>query len=137
MEYILHVSDGETYAVQKKCNAIYETGIPNITTPIVKGIFLKVLLEHQGYYERIRALLKADSIQFKILRSIVKYTVVIEPTGKEFMMAHSLTNSSSILKSLKSLEKYQVISKTVTEEAHVGYYINDALFRAWLNTLPV
>jgi hypothetical protein len=135
LNYILHISDGETYAIQKLCNAVFETGMQEITLPIAKEIFVNVLLEQQGYYERIRTLIKADSIQFKVLRAIARNKVVTEPTGKEFMTAHGLSNSSSVLKSIKSLDGYHLISKVIVDDT-LGYYVNDALFKAWLNTLP-
>ncbi len=53
------------------------------------------------------------------------------------MSSNSFTNSSSVLKALKSLESYSLISKVIVENKGRGYYINDALFRAWLSTLPV
>lgn len=135
--YVLHVTGNETYAVQKICNAIFESNIPNVTLPVVKEIFKKVLIEQQSYFERIRTLLKADSVQFKLLRAVAKQDIVLEPTGKKFMSSNSFTNSSSILKALKSLESYSLVSKVIVENKGLGYYINDALFRAWLSTLPV
>jgi hypothetical protein len=46
------------------------------------------------------------------------------------MAANGFTNSSSVLKSFKSLLSNNLISKVVVEKG-LGYYIKDALFRAW------
>jgi uncharacterized protein len=137
VNYLLHVASDETYVIQKLCNAIFESGLAHVTLPIAKEIFIKVLLEHQRYFERIRTLLGASSVQFKLLRAISKQDMVFEPTGKTFMQAYGFSNSSSVLKSFKSLEGYNLISKVIVEGKGFGYYVNDALFRAWLNTLPV
>jgi uncharacterized protein len=136
IDFILHVSDLETFAVQKICNAAFDSGSPILTLSVIKEVFKKVLLEQQPYYDRIRALLKSDSHQFKLLRALAKQSVVIEPSGKEFMLNNEFTNSSSIVKSLKSLEGYSLINKALVD-GKIGYCVNDAFFRAWLNTLPV
>ena len=136
LDFIMFVSDGETFAVQKICNAIYSSGIPTITLPIAKEIFARVLDEQQPYYERIRALLGADSVQFALLRAISRSGEVSEITGAEFMTANQFSNSSSIFKAIRSLEGYQLVSKKVTPEGKMAYFINDALFKSWLNTLP-
>ena len=136
MEFILFVSDGETFAVQKICNAIYSTGIPIITLPIAKETFARVLNEQQTYYERIRALLRADSVQFALLRAVARSGEVAEITGAEFMKANQFSNSSSIFKAVRSLEGYQLVSKKMTSTGKMVYFISDALFKSWLNTLP-
>ncbi len=136
LNYILHVSDGETFAVQKLCNSIFASGIPHVTLPIAKEQLVRVLNEQQPYYERVRALLKGDSVQFALLRGIAREGEADEITGKDFMMAHGFTNSSSVFKAARSLESYQLISKKVLKNGRMGYFINDALFSAWLNTLP-
>lgn len=136
LDFILFVSDGETFAVQKICNAIYSSGIATITLPIAKEIFARVLDEQQTYYERIRALLGANSVQFALLRAISRSGEVSEITGAEFMKAHQFSNSSSIFKAIRSLEGYQLVSKKVNAEGKMAYFINDALFKSWLNTLP-
>ncbi len=136
LEFVLFVSDGETFAVQKICNAIYSSGIPTITLPLAKEIFARVLHEQQSYYERIRALLGADSVQFGLLRAVARSGEVSEITGAEFMRANLFSNSSSIFKAIRSLEGYQLVSKKVTPDGKMIYFINDALFKSWLNTLP-
>ncbi|HEY0743122.1 MAG TPA: AAA family ATPase [Chryseosolibacter sp.] len=136
VEYILQVSERETYAVQKICNSAFASGVAFITLPIVKDIFVKVLLEQQGYYENVRTLLRPSSVQFQLLRAMATERILEEPTGKDFMSRNSFTNSSSILKALKALETTGLISRVVVPGKGHGYYINDALFKSWLNTLP-
>ncbi len=135
--YVLHVGGSETYAVQKLCNAIYETGLLTITLPLAKEVLIKILQEEQNHFERVRTLLSPRSIQFRLLRAIAKQDWVFSPSGKEFMLANGFTNSSSLLKALKSLETYNLVNREVVAGRGMGYYVNDALFRAWLNILPV
>lgn len=136
VEYILQVSERETYAVQKICNSAFASGVAFITLPIVKEIFVKVLLEQQGYYENVRTLLRPTSVQFQLLRAMASERILEEPTGKDFMSKNNFTNSSSILKALKALEATGLISRVVVPGKGYGYYINDALFKSWLNILP-
>ncbi len=136
LDYVLHVADGETFAVQKLCNSIFASGIPFVTLPIAKEQLVKVLNEQQPYYERIRALLKGDSVQFHLLRALARAGEVSEITGKDFMGEHGFTNSSSIFKAIRALEGYHLVSRKILSDGKLGYFINDALFKAWLNTLP-
>lgn len=135
LDFIMHVSNGETFAVQKLCNALYEKGYPEITLPLCRQVLIDVLQGQQSYYERVRALLGSDSVQFQVLRAIARSGIVTEPTGKNFMSGIAITNPSSVRKSIIALEGYHLVSKTVSGDK-IGYYVNDALFSAWLNTLP-
>lgn len=137
VHYILHVGGGETYAIQKICNTVFQSGTSSITLAVTMDIFKKVVNENQSYYERIRTLLGSGSVQYKLLRAISGKKMVIEPSGKEFMQANGFSNSSSVLKALKALEGYNLVSKEIIPDRGFGYYINDALFKAWLNLLPV
>jgi uncharacterized protein len=136
IEYILSVSERETFAVQKICNAVFASGVSFVSLPIVKEILVKVLQEQQPYYENIRTLLRSSSVQFQLLRAMAGERVLTEPTGKDFMSKNNFTNSSSILKALKAVESTGLISRTSVPGKGVGYYINDALFKCWLNLLP-
>jgi predicted transcriptional regulator len=62
--------------------------------------------------------------------------ILMEPTGKDFMGKNGFTNSSSVLKAVKSLESTGLISRTNVSGKGVGYYINDALFKSGLSLLP-
>lgn len=136
LQFILHVSNGETHAVQKICNIVYESGIATITLPIVHELFRKILFEQQLDYDNYRRLLKPDSVQFRALRAIARYEAVFEPNGTGFMQANGFTNSSSVLKALKSLESYGLISRDIIGDKGLGYFVDDAFFKAWLNMLP-
>lgn len=136
IEYILNVSERETFAVQKICNTVFASGVSFVSLPIVKEIFVKVLMEQQPYYENIRTLLRSSSVQFQLLRAMAGERILSEPTGKDFMSKNSFTNSSSILKALKALEGTGLISRIAVPGKGLGYYINDALFKCWLNSLP-
>lgn len=137
LDFILHIADGETYAVQKLCNAIFAMGYPKVTLPLAKEVFRQVLHELQHYGERIRALLQPDSVQFSVLKAVARTGPVDEITGKEFLELHNFHNPSSVLKAVKSLEGYQLVSRKINPDGKLAYYVNDALLKAWLNTLPV
>jgi uncharacterized protein len=135
LDFIMHIANGETFAVQKLCNALYEKGYPEITLPLARHVLIDVLQGQQSYYERIRGLLRADSVQFQVLMAIARAGRVTEPTGKDFMSSITITNASSVRKAIIALEGYHLISKTIVEDK-IGYFVNDAMFSAWLNTLP-
>jgi AAA+ ATPase superfamily predicted ATPase len=136
LDYILFLGGGETYAVQKICNALFERGYEVITVPLVQETLRQVLAEQQSHYERVRALLGGDSVQFTVLRILAREGGTEEPTGKHFLSRLRMTNASSVRKSILSLEKYGLISRSVAASGKLAYMVNDALFAAWLTTLP-
>ena len=136
LEFIITVTGGETYAVQRLCNALYEMSYPHVTVPLVQQTLLRVLDQQQANYDRVRALLNPKSNLFKVLRAIAKLGVVTETYGKEILGASQLHNASSVNKAIRSLHTHGVISQVVTKEGSLGYTVDDALFRLWLVGLP-
>ena len=136
LEFVMTVTGRETYAVQRLCNAVYEMAYPHITVPLIQQTLLRVLDQQQPNYERVRALLNPNSNLFKVLRAIAKLGVVTETYGKDILGASRLHNASSVNKAVKSLYSHGVISQIITQEGALGYCVDDALFRLWLNNLP-
>lgn len=136
VEYVLTVTEGETLAVQRLCNALFETGIPHVTAPIARETLVRVVDQQQVNYERLRAVIDSQSNAFKALRAIARLGVVVELLGKEMLKESGIYNASSLSKAVKSLYKYGVISQIVTGSGQLGYCVDDVLFRLWLMDLP-
>ena len=137
LEFIITVTEGETYAVQRLCNAIYEISFPHITLPLAQQTLVRVLDQQQPNYERVRALLNPKSNLFKVLRAIAKLGIVTETYGKDILRVSQIHNASSVNKAIKSLYSHGVISQIITKEGTFGYCVDDALFRLWLVDLSV
>lgn len=136
LDYLLKVTDGETFAVQRLCNAAYEMAYPQVTMPLMRDTLVRVLDQQQQSYEQIRALLGPQSNLFAVLKAIAKLGVVSETYGNDIIQASRIFNASSVNKAIQSLYKYGVVSQIITSTGERGYVVDDALFRAWLTGLP-
>lgn len=137
LDYIYHACNQETSAIQIFCNQLFESGIPHITEPIAKTLFIDLINARKSPFEVMRSMLKPDSVQFQLLRAISRYDLAESITGTAFMKDNGFTNSSSILKAIKALEKAGLVAKRVGESGYFGYFVDNALMKAWLNTLPI
>lgn len=136
LQFILIATEGETFAVQRLCNALFEMGFTQITIPLVQQTLIRVLEQQQSNYERVRGLLGPQSNLFKVLKAVAKIGVVTETYGKEIIEVSKIHNASSINKAVKSLYGYGMINKTITPEGDLGYIVDDVLLKLWLNRLP-
>ena len=136
LDYILSATEGETLAVQLLCNAIFESGSPEITLPIAQQSLQAVIAMSKADYEKVRAVLKPDSVMFAALRAIARYGPVEQINSREFVEASGILNTSSILKSVQSLLKYSLISRRVDAAGRLVYEVDDTIFKLWLNALP-
>jgi len=136
IDYVLAVTEGETLAVQRLCNALFESGLPHVTAPLAQETLVRVLDQQQVNYERLRAIIDPHSNAFKALRAIARLGTVEELTGKEMIKESGIFNASSISKAVKSLYRYGVISQVIAPSGKLGYRVDDALFRIWLKDLP-
>lgn len=134
--YLLNVTDGETFAIQRLCNAAYEMAYPQVTMPLMQDTLRRVLDQQQQSYEQIRALLGPQSNLFAVLRAMARLGVVSATYGNEIIQASGIFNASSVNKAIQSLHRYGVVSQIVTAKGERGYVVDDALFRAWLTSLP-
>jgi hypothetical protein len=136
LDYILRLTEGETFAVQRLCNALYEMAYPQITLPLAQDTLIRVLDQQQQGYEQIRALIGPNSNLFKVLKAMARLGVTSETYGKEILKASGIHNASSVNKAIQSLRRYGVVSQVIFANGEKGYVVDDALFRAWLTGLP-
>jgi hypothetical protein len=134
--YLLSLTEGETFAVQRLCNALYEMAYPLITLPLAQDTLIRVLDQQQQGYEQIRALIGPSSNLFKVLKAMAKLGVTSETYGREILHASGIHNASSVNKAIQSLRRYGVVSQIIAANGDKGYVVDDALFRAWLTGLP-
>jgi len=136
LSYLLKVTAGETFAIQRLCNAVFEMAYPHVTLPLIQDTLVRVLDQQQQGYEQIRALLGPQSNLFNVLKAMARLGVVSETYGNDIIQASGIYNASSVNKAIQSLHKYGVISQIITEKGERGYVVDDALFRVWLTGLP-
>jgi len=69
--------------------------------------------------------------QWQLLKAIALEGKVFKPTGKEFLGQNGLLNSASVLRSLQSLMKYELIFRDFDPEGRSFYSIYDMFFQKW------
>ncbi len=74
-------------------------------------------------------------IQWRILKAIAKEEKVQNINSKDFMSKHGFYNASSINTTVKSLEKDQLIYKSIVG-GKKQYEIQDVFLAKWLSKLP-
>jgi hypothetical protein len=73
----------------------------------------------------------------QLLKAIAQEGKVFKPTGKKFLGKHGFLNSASVLRSLQSLIKFELIFRDFDSEGTPFYCIYDVLFQKWcLMTQP-
>lgn len=127
-EKILRWTYGHTFFVQYVCNRIYAQNIRKITDEAVNMVLFEILKEREPVYYNFRNLLTEQ--QFMLLKAIAKEGRVRQPTSREFIVKHSLNNSSTVQTSLLAL-----INKELVYAEQEKYALNDVFLSRWLERL--
>jgi uncharacterized protein len=129
---IMDWTDGHTYYVQLLCNRLFLSGVNEITEAIWKEEAHRLLSEQEPVFFNYRGML--TSPQWQLLKAIALEGELFEPTGNVFIVRHSLGSPSTVLRSLQSLLRMELIYLDYTTEGKQYYKINDLLFRRWVES---
>lgn len=127
---VIDWADGHTYYVQLICNRIYLTGIKKINEVIWKEEAARLLEELEPVFFNYRNMLTTP--QWRVLKAAALERELFEPTGIDFVMKYSLGNPSTVLRSLESLIKMELIYYDFDKNGKKFYSINDLLFCRWI-----
>ena len=133
IDQVLEWTDIHTYYVQLLCNRIYLSYAPELTEKIWKEEAFRLLLEQQPVFFNYRGMLTIP--QWQLLKSIALEGILFEPTGNDFIAKHSLGSPSTVLRSLQSLLRMELIYFDYTAEGKKFFKIHDLLFRRWAETM--
>lgn len=128
-EEILAWGDRYTYYIQLVCNRVFAATSKQVTSDIWKQQVYELLKEQEIVFFGYRNILTRN--QWQLLKAIAKEGKVFKPTGKEFLGKYGLFNSASVLRSLRSLIKYELIFMDYDSEGTPFYGIYDVLFQQW------
>lgn len=118
-----------TYYVQLICNRVFAAGQKKITDTLWKEEAYKLLKEQENIFFNYRSML--TSPQWQLMKAIAHEGVVMAPTSKDFIGRYKLGSPSTVLRSLKSLLKNELVYSDFTADGTVYYTIYDILFRRW------
>jgi hypothetical protein len=128
-EDILRWCDIHTYYVQQLCNRVFAATFKQVTPELWKEQASELLKEQEIIFLGYRNLLTTH--QWNLLKSIANEGKVYQPTGMEFSGKHALYNSATILRSLKSLLRYELVYKNFDSKGLQYYSVYDVFFQRW------
>ena len=130
---MLDWTDGHTYYVQLLCNRVYLNGARKITEPVWMDEAYRILKENEQVFFSYRNMLTIP--QWELLKAIALEGEVREHTSKDFIFRHKLGSPATVLRSLHSLTKMELIYHDFDPQGKRFYKINDLLFRRWMEHL--
>jgi AAA+ ATPase superfamily predicted ATPase len=127
---ILEWTDCHTYYVQLLCNRIFLSSDKIVSTENWKEEASKILKEQEFVFFGYREMLTKP--QWDLLKSIASEGKVYQPTSSEFISNYGLGNPATVLRSLNSLLKMELIYKESGQDGKSYYGIYDVLFGRWV-----
>lgn len=118
--------DGQTWYVQKILNTLYQQAEALIDTPLVKASVNLAILEQEPTFQFIVYNLTPN--QAMVAKAIADEGVVAAPYSNEFLQKHHLPAASSVKRTIKTLEKQQLLY-SIPEK---GLIVYDRFFAIWL-----
>jgi hypothetical protein len=128
---MLKWTDLHTYYVQLLCNRVFLSTGKQVTTEGWKEEAARILKEQEFVFFGYREMLTKP--QWKLLKAIALSDRVYHPTSSEFMARHFLGSSATVLRSLQSLLRKELIYKENDEDGNLYYGVYDVLFKRWIS----
>ncbi len=132
IDRLLEWTDGHTYYVQLLCSRIFLTGADEITEAVWKDEAYRLLVEQEPVFYNYRGMLTFP--QWSLLKAISAEGELLEPTGNDFIVRHSLGSPSTVLRSLQALMRMELVYFDYNSEGKKYYKMNDLLFRRWVES---
>ena len=127
---MLNWADFHTYYVQLLCNRVFLSSGKIISTDSWKEEASKILKEQEFVFYGYRDMLTRH--QWELLKAVAKESKVYQPTSSDFIAKHSLGNPATVLRSLNSLLKMELIYKERDSEGNSYYGVYDVFFGKWI-----
>lgn len=127
---MLEWTDLHTYYVQLLCNRVFLSGGNHIMTKNWKEEASRILKEEEFVFFGYREML--TNAQWELLKAIARDGRVYQPTSYDFTTRHSLGNPATVLRSLQSLQRMELVYRENDTDGNSYYGIYDILFRRWI-----
>ncbi|MCH8317054.1 MAG: ATP-binding protein [Bacteroidetes bacterium] len=119
-----------TYYVQLLCNRVFLTGEKKITHECWMDEANKLIKEHEIMFYNYRDLL--TKAQWSLVKAVANEDIVYSPTSNEFIGKYQLGSSASVLRSLDSLIRKEMLYYDYDEEGVKYYKVYDLLLQRWI-----
>jgi hypothetical protein len=70
--------------------------------------------------------------QWNLLKAVAREGVLREPTSHDFTTRNQLGTSATVLRSLKTLQKKELVFRDIDTEGIPYYSVYDVLFSRWI-----
>jgi hypothetical protein len=130
VEEMLKWTDLHTYCIQLLCNRVFLATGKNVTSESWKEEATKILKEQEFVFFGYREMLTKP--QWELLKAIAINGRVYHPTSSEFIAGHGLGNSATVLRSLDSLLRKELIYRENDMDGKSYHGIYDVLFGRWI-----
>lgn len=127
---VLDWSMGYTYYVQLLCNRIFLSSGKKVHKDIWKEEAMRLLKEQEFMFYSYRDGLTVP--QWNMLKAVARDGIVREPTSHDFTSRHHLGTSATVLRSLHTLQKKELVFKDRDAEGRTYYGVYDVLFSRWI-----
>jgi hypothetical protein len=127
---VLDWTMGYTYYVQLLCNRIFLSPRKKIPHKQWKEEAMRLLKEQEFVFYAYRDMLTPS--QWKLLKAIAFDGVVRTPTSHDFLTRHGLGTSATVLQSLKTLQKKELVFRDMDEDGNPYLGVYDVLFSRWI-----
>lgn len=128
---VLDWAMGYTYYVQLLCNRIFLSSGKKVQKDLWKQEAMRLLKEQEFVFYSYRDGLTAA--QWSLLKAVAREGKVREPTSHAFTSSHQLGTSATVLRSLKTLQKKELIFRDMDTEGKSYYAVYDVLFSRWIS----
>lgn len=129
LTYVLTYTRRHTYYTQALCNRLYATSAKQLDLPFVQLAANMLVQEQESVFYQYRQLL--SDAQWQLLIAMAKEEKVHHPTANKFLNAHKLGSSSTVQRSLQSLETKEMI-QWVETETETYWHVYDCFLSRWL-----
>lgn len=129
VDEVLNWTMGYTYYVQLLCNRIYLSSRRKISPDLWKDEAMRLLKEQEFVFYAYRDVLTPS--QWKLLKAIAREGVVRTPTSHDFLSRHGLGTSATVLRSLKTLQKKELVFRDMDADGNPYFGVYDVLFSRW------
>lgn len=127
---VLDWTMGYTYYVQLLCNRIFLSSGRKVRHDLWKEEAMRLLKEQEFVFYNYRDVLTTS--QWNLLKAVARDGVVKTPTSHDFLSRHGLGTSATVLQSLKTLQKKELVFRDMDARGVPYYSVYDVLFGRWI-----
>lgn len=132
IDQLLEWTDRHTWYVQLLCSRVFIASADQVTEKIWKAEAAKLLEEQETIFLNYRGMMTGP--QWKLLKATALEGELYEPTASRFIIKHELGSPATVLRSLKSLLKMELMYFDYDAEGRKFYKISDLLLRRWVES---